>query len=69
MNADLKLARCLRSHGIPNFPDPTNSGASGPFFDISKVGISDADSHSRQFEAKLGECSRLVADNAPESFG
>ena len=69
MTVDLKLARCMRSHGVPNFPDPTNGGAGGPWFDISKVGISDAASHAPAFMAKLNECSRLVGDNAPESFG
>jgi hypothetical protein len=69
MTADLKLARCMRSHGVPNFPDPTNGGAGGPWFNISRVGISDAASHTAAFMAKLNECSRLVGDNAPESFG
>lgn len=69
MNADRKLARCMRSHGVPNFPDPTGGGPSGPYFPISKAGISDAASHAPEFMAKLSECSRLVGDNAPESFG
>jgi len=69
MTADLKLARCMRSHGVPNFPDPTNDGASGPVFNITAAGISDAASHTRRFIAKLDECSRLVGGNAPESFG
>jgi len=68
LNADLKLARCMRSHGVPNFPDPTNGGSSGPVFNITRVGISDAASHTRQFIAKLNECGRLVGGNAPESF-
>ncbi len=67
--ADRKLAQCMRSHGVPNFPDPTNGGSGGPFFNITKAGISDAASHTRQFEAKLTECGRLVGGNAPESFG
>jgi hypothetical protein len=67
--ADMKLARCMRSHGVPNFPDPTNDGASGPVFNISKAGISDAASHTHRFMATLDECARLVGGNAPESFG
>jgi hypothetical protein len=66
--ADRKLARCMRSHGVPNFPDPTNGGASGPVFNITKAGISDAASHTHQFISKLNECGRLVGGNAPESF-
>jgi hypothetical protein len=68
MTADLKLARCMRSHGLPNFPDPTNGGSSGPVFNITKAGISDAASHTSQFETKLTECGRLAGANAPESF-
>jgi hypothetical protein len=69
MTWDQKLAQCMRSHGVPNFPDPTNGGASGPWFNITKAGISDAASHSRQFMAKLDECGRMVGLNAPQSFG
>jgi hypothetical protein len=58
---------CMRSHGVPNFPDPTTD-SSGPVFNITNAGISDAASHTNQFEAKLDECSRLVGGNAPESF-
>jgi hypothetical protein len=65
--ADRKLARCMRSHGVPNFPDPT-SDSHGPVFNITAAGISDAASHTHQFLAKLNECGRLVGGNAPESF-
>jgi len=68
LSADLKLARCMRSHGVPNFPDPTNGGPSGPVFNITRAGISDAASHAPQFIAKLNECGRLAGRNAPESF-
>jgi hypothetical protein len=69
MNADRKLAQCMRSHGVPTFPDPTNGGSGGPWFNISSVGISDAASHTRRFIARLNQCGRLVGENAPESFG
>ncbi len=65
--ADRELARCMRSHGVPNFPDPTTD-SHGPVFNITKAGISDAASHTDQFVAKLNECGRLVGGNAPESF-
>ena len=67
LTADRKLARCMRSHGVPNFPDPTTD-SNGPVFNITNAGISDAASHTSQFEAKLDECSRLAGGNAPESF-
>jgi hypothetical protein len=68
LTAMVKLARCMRSHGVPNFPDPTPD-SNAPFFNITKAGISDAASHTHQFETKLNECERLVGGNAPESFG
>jgi hypothetical protein len=69
MNADLKLARCMRSHGVPNFPDPASGGSGGPFFPISRAGISEAASRTPHFVHELNQCGRLVGDNAPESFG
>jgi hypothetical protein len=69
MGADRELAQCMRAHGVPNFPDPVNSGPGGPYFPISKAGISDAASHTPEFIAKLNQCGRLVGENAPESFG
>ena len=68
MTGDLKLARCMRSHGVPNFPDPTNGGSSGPVFNITKAGISDAASHAPRFITKLTECGRLAGASAPQSF-
>jgi hypothetical protein len=68
MTADRKLARCMRAHGVPNFPDPTNEGSGGPVFNITNASISDAASHTSQFEAKLTECARQAGGNATESF-
>jgi hypothetical protein len=69
MSADLKLARCMRSHGVPNFPDPASGGSGGPYFPISSAGISEAASRTPRFVDELNECARLAGDNAPESFG
>jgi hypothetical protein len=69
LTADRNLARCMRSHGVPNFPDPANGGSGAPFFPISRAGISEAASRTPRFVHELGECARLVGDHAPESFG
>ena len=69
LTGDRKLARCMRSHGVPNFPDPTNGGSGAPFFPISSAGISEAASRAPRFVHELNECARLVRDSAPESFG
>jgi len=56
--AELKFARCMRSHGFPKFPDRTTGFPGGPYFawSISETGM---DPHSAQFEAKEAECQRL----------
>jgi hypothetical protein len=55
------IAGCMRSHGIPNWPDPTLDPQGRPFFDLSSQGISRSQSHSQQYEAKEGLCSRLAS--------
>jgi hypothetical protein len=67
LTADRRLAQCMRSHGVPNFPDPTTD-SNGPVFDITAAGISDAASHAHAFEVRLTDCARLIGDDAPESF-
>jgi hypothetical protein len=55
-----RFAVCMRSHGVPNWPDPTiDTGAyrGVPFFDLSKEGIDD---HSPQISHKMAECGRLT---------
>jgi hypothetical protein len=68
MSADMKLARCMRSRGVPNFPDPTNGGSSGPIFNITNAGISEAASRAPQFETKLDECASMAGPHATEDF-
>ena len=54
------FAACMRSHGVPNWPDPSiDTGAyqGVPFFDLSKEGIND---HSPQIRSKMAECGRLT---------
>jgi hypothetical protein len=56
LTADRKLARCMRSHGVANFPDPANGGSGAPFFPISSAGISDAASRAPRFVRELSAC-------------
>ncbi len=35
VNAGLKFARCMRSHGVPNWPDPTIDSQGRPVFNIT----------------------------------
>jgi hypothetical protein len=50
----LKAAACIRTHGIPNFPDPTFSGGG---VHISQKGL---DLHSPQVRAAEEACQSLI---------
>jgi hypothetical protein len=55
---DVKFAQCMRSHGVPNFPDPTNSGGRVEFvISLSRNGF---DPHSPQILAKAHECQHVL---------
>jgi hypothetical protein len=56
----LPFARCMRSHGVPNFPDPAVDSEGRPIFPLSTHGISLNYSHSRPFTTVLGACQHLV---------
>jgi hypothetical protein len=56
----LPFSRCMRSHGVPNFPDPAADSEGRPIFPLSTHGISLNYSHSRRFTTVLDECQYLV---------
>jgi hypothetical protein len=62
MSNGLKLAQCLRAHGVPNFPDPT-IGPNGPRFVIN-TSRDHINLHSPQIIAKGHECLRELAAGA-----
>jgi hypothetical protein len=64
----LRFAQCMRSHGMPNFPDPTTDPQGHPFFDVSAQGVSRRAAHSPRFTAKISACQRLTG-NFPFSLG
>lgn len=51
-----KFATCMRSHGVPNWPDPTMDSQGRPLFEISHAGITHAQWHSDQMKAKADAC-------------
>jgi hypothetical protein len=53
-----KFARCMRSHGVPNWPDPTVDSVGRPSFQVSKAGISIDATRSPQMLSKIGDCQR-----------
>jgi hypothetical protein len=64
----VSYSHCMRSHGVPNFPDLTTDSQGQPFINVSAQGISDSMSHSAQFTTKLNECQRETG-NFPYSMG
>jgi len=49
----LKYSACMRSHGVPRFPDPTSGGG----FTLAGTGI---DPNSPQFQAAQQVCGKVV---------
>jgi hypothetical protein len=64
---DRKFARCMRSHGVPNWPDPTIGLQGSPEFGLSQVGITHSQTHSAPMSNTITECQRL--EGATLMFG
>jgi type II secretory pathway pseudopilin PulG len=70
LTVERRYAQCVRSHGIPNWPDPAISPKGGrPVFDLSGAGLDPrSTSYSRdssQFGAKDRQCRSLVGGTVP----
>ena len=57
LQAMLGFARCMRSHGVPTWPDPAN-GPAGWGFDL--VHVQGFDPNSPQIDQKMSDCSRRL---------
>jgi hypothetical protein len=66
LNEGLSFARCMRSHGVPNWPDPTTDSEGRPYFDLSAHGFSRQQTHSPQIRAKVNECEHEMPSGVPE---
>jgi hypothetical protein len=71
-NADLAqledYAKCMRSHGIADFPDPQpNPGGQGGSFDITSGPGSDLNRNDPRFQAANRACQSLMPHQAPPS--
>jgi hypothetical protein len=55
-----QFSQCMRSHGVPNWPDPTIDSQGRPGFDLSDHGFSRQQAHSPQLGAKEDECQHLL---------
>jgi hypothetical protein len=63
LTAERKLARCMRSHGVPKYPDPTLDSQGRPIF-VFSISNDGFDPHEPQIMTKEDECQRLAP--APE---
>lgn len=64
----LKFARCMRSHGVPKFPDPTTNPDSGIAQFVISASRDGFDPHSPQIAAKVRACEQgLPAGELPGS--
>jgi len=55
-----QFSQCMRSHGVPNWPDPSVDSEGRPVFDLSDHGFSRTEAHSPQLGAKETECQNLL---------
>ena len=55
-----RTARCMRSHGVPDFPDPTASPGGGVVFQVNGGPGSDLDHNNPTFQAADQECRSLL---------
>lgn len=64
----LKFARCMRSHGVRNWPDPTRYAPhpERPYFNLSAAGINPS---APQIVTKIHQCLYLLHGNNPQRLG
>src|SRR5580692_1322173 len=55
---------CMRSHGVPDFPDPTSGPNGGPGFQIRSGPGSDLDTNSAKFPAADKACKPLLPNGS-----
>ena len=60
-----RYAQCMRSHGVPDWPDPTVGAKGRPVFDLSSAGIDPESADSSQFRSMEGECRSFVGGSVP----
>jgi hypothetical protein len=67
LTADRKFAQCMRTHAVPNWPDPTIGPEGAPFFKVSAAGFTHEQTHNPPMSTEITECMRL--DPAPVALG
>jgi hypothetical protein len=55
-----RFSQCMRSHGVPNWPDPSIDAQGRPFFPLSRHGFTRQQAHSPQIMRVEGECQHFL---------
>lgn len=63
------FARCMRAHGVPNFPDPKIDPNGAPYFPASEAGLSRALTHSADYRTKEEQCQSAAGGTVPIVMG
>jgi hypothetical protein len=63
LNGMRRFAQCMRSHGVPTWPDPTVDSEGRPGFNLLHTSGFDPNSH--QIEDKMTECEFEMPGGAP----
>jgi hypothetical protein len=56
----LSFARCMRSHGVSDFPDPITGSGGHPGFSLQGGSDSDLNSKSPAFQRGIGVCQHIL---------
>jgi hypothetical protein len=56
----LRFSKCMRQHGVPNWPDPSTNSDGQPFFQLSASGISRQEAHSQRITNAERKCQKLL---------
>ena len=62
MTEMLRFSRCMRAHGVANWPDPSIGSQGRPAFDLSAHGFSEQQAHSPWLTRKSNECGYEMPD-------
>ena len=59
-NEYLGFARCMRSHGVTDFPDPITGSGGHPGFSLQSGSSSDLNSKNPAFQRGIGVCQHIL---------
>lgn len=59
-SALLQIAKCMRSHGVPNYPDPNSNASGSGNSNLGALEQAGIDPNSSQFQTASQTCERLV---------